>query len=48
MTECANPTPLQGHDVVHLSEHGLESLSDELIVEKAQEKKLAIVTHDLD
>ena len=38
----------QGHDVVHLSEQGLERLLDDKIVAKAQEEERAIVTHDLD
>ena len=36
------------HDVVHLSEQGLERLSDDRIVAKAQEEERTIVTHDLD
>ena len=38
----------QGHDVVHLSEQGLERLPDELIVAKALDEGRTIVTHDLD
>jgi predicted nuclease of predicted toxin-antitoxin system len=36
------------HDVVHLREVGLERLSDEGIVAKAQAERRVIVTHDLD
>ncbi|MFV1980329.1 MAG: DUF5615 family PIN-like protein [Rhodothermia bacterium] len=35
-------------DVVHLNEQGLEGLTDDRIVAKAQEEKRTIVTHDLD
>ena len=38
----------QGHDVVHLRDQGLERLSDEGIVAKAQREQRTIVTHDLD
>jgi predicted nuclease of predicted toxin-antitoxin system len=37
-----------GHDVVHLLDHGLERLSDESVVRKAEEEERVIVTHDLD
>ncbi len=36
------------HDVVHLREVGLERLSDDGIVAKAQAERRVIVTHDLD
>ena len=38
----------QGHDVVHLSEQGLERLPDDQIVTKALDESRTIVTHDLD
>jgi predicted nuclease of predicted toxin-antitoxin system len=38
----------RGHDVVHLSEQGLERLPDDRIVSKAKEEERTIVTHDLD
>jgi len=38
----------KGHDVVHLSDEGLERMSDDRIVEKALAEKRVIVTHDLD
>lgn len=37
-----------GHDVVHLREQGLERLTDDRIVAKANEQDRVIVTHDLD
>lgn len=37
-----------GHDAVHLRDLGLERLSDEGIVAKAQAERRVIVTHDLD
>lgn len=39
---------LQGHNVVHLSEQGLERLPDDRIVTKALDEERTIVTHDLD
>jgi predicted nuclease of predicted toxin-antitoxin system len=38
----------QGHDVVHLSEQGLERLPDDRVVAKAKDEERIIVTHDLD
>jgi len=38
----------RGHDVVHLSEQGLERLPDDRVVAKAKDEERIIVTHDLD
>lgn len=38
----------RGHDVVHLSQQGLERLPDDRIVAKAQAEERTIITHDLD
>ena len=37
-----------GHDVVHLSEEGLERWPDTHILEKAHEEERVLITHDLD
>ena len=37
-----------GHDVVHLREQGLQSLTDEKVVEKSLAEGRTILTHDLD
>jgi predicted nuclease of predicted toxin-antitoxin system len=38
----------QGHDAVHLRDQGLQRLSDEEIIAKAQSERRVILTHDLD
>lgn len=38
----------QGYDAVHLSDEGLQRLSDDEIVAKAQAEGRVILTHDLD
>lgn len=38
----------RGHDIRHLSEEGLERLSDPLILEKAGQEERLIITCDLD
>lgn len=37
-----------GHDVRHLSEEGLQRLSDPLILEKARREERLVITSDLD
>lgn len=37
-----------GHDAVHVRDQGLERLTDDRIVAKAEDEHRAIVTHDLD
>jgi predicted nuclease of predicted toxin-antitoxin system len=38
----------QGHDAVHLRDQGLQRLSDEEIIAKANAEDRVILTHDLD
>ena len=38
----------RGHEVVHLSEQGLEKLPDSEILAKARAESCALLTHDLD
>lgn len=38
----------EGHDAVHLRDHGLQQLGDDAIVEKARAEGRVILTHDLD
>ena len=38
----------QGHDIVHLSEQGLQRMLDEDIFKKAKDEKRVILTMDLD
>lgn len=38
----------QGHDAVHLRDHGLQRLEDIEIVQKARAEGRVILTHDLD
>ena len=37
-----------GHDAVHLHDHGLDRLSDQAVLEKAQAEGRVVLTHDLD
>jgi len=37
-----------GHDIRHLSEEGLQRLSDPLILEKARQEERLVITCDLD
>lgn len=38
----------EGHDAVHLSDEGLQQLSDEHIIEKARREARIVLTFDLD